>query len=77
MNKKNGISFPDNFFENLRAAPSPLDKHHLGPHEFRPVSVIKVPLDMHRRLHTIAKVNMMEPWEVIETLLEYRFKESA
>lgn len=39
--------------------------------------MVKVPLEMYNRLETIAKINMMEPWEVIQELLEYRFKEST
>jgi len=43
-----------------------------------PVSpAVKVPKDMFNKLNTIAKANHIEPWEVIQELLEYRFKESA
>jgi len=42
---------------------------------YRPT--IKVPLDMLRRLEVIAKASHMEVWEVVQSLIEYRFKESA
>lgn len=43
-----------------------------------PVSpAVKVPKAIFDKINTIAKVNMIEPWEVIQELIEYRFKESA
>jgi hypothetical protein len=38
---------------------------------------VKVPKDIFNKLNTIAKANFIEPWEVIQELIEYRFKESA
>lgn len=43
-----------------------------------PVSpAVKVPKAIFNKLNTIAKANMIEPWEVIQELIEFRFKESA
>ena len=43
-----------------------------------PVSpAVKVPKAIFNKLNTIAKANFIEPWEVIQELIEYRFKESA
>jgi len=75
MGKKNGL--PSNWLETIKSEPLPLEKYRLSPIGFQRVPLIKVPLEMQQRLETIAKVNMMEPWEVIQELLEYRFKESA
>ena len=38
---------------------------------------VKVPKAIFNKLNTIAKANFIEPWEVIQELIEYRFKESA
>lgn len=75
MSKKNGL--PDNWLEANKSVSSPLEKYRLNPIGFQRIPLIKVPLEIQQRLQTIAMVNMMEPWEVIQELLEHRFKESA
>ena len=48
--------------------------NHLG----YPVSpAVKVPKDLFNKLNLIAKASHIEPWEVIQVLIDYRFKESA
>ena len=43
-----------------------------------PVSpAVKVPKEIFDKINTIAKASYMEPWEVIQELIAYRFKESA
>jgi|694.fasta_scaffold85632_2 hypothetical protein len=43
-----------------------------------PVSpAVKVPKAIYHKLNEIAKASHLEPWEVIQELIEYRFKESA
>jgi hypothetical protein len=38
---------------------------------------IKVPQEMFNKLNEIAKASHMEPWEVIQVLIDYRFQEPA
>lgn len=80
MSKKNGL--PDNF--DWPALINGQDQIKTKGPNYKLGSVftinrpmVKVPLDMLRRLEAIAKENGLEPWEVIQELLEYRFKESA
>lgn len=48
--------------------------NHLG----YPVSpAVKVPKDLFNKLNLIAKASHIEPWEVIQVLIDYRLKESA
>jgi hypothetical protein len=85
MSKKGGL--PDNFDwpAMLESTNSILGKakdkgpdYCLSPMVGYGVSpAVKVPKAMFNKLNTIAKANMIEPWEVIQELLEFRFKESA
>ena len=48
--------------------------NHLG----YPVSpAVKVPKDLFNKLNLIAKASHIEPWEVIQVLIDYRFQEPA
>ena len=81
MSRKNGL--PDNFnWPSMLESVNPIAKDK-GPNYKitmmgMPVSPsVKVPKAIFNKLNTIAKANFIEPWEVIQVLIDYRFKESA
>ncbi len=76
MKKKKGL--PDDFCIPSMEKMSPQGPdYNLDPLGFLHRPRIKVPKEMYNKLNEIAKASFMEPWEVIQELLEYRFKESA
>lgn len=82
MSKKNGL--PDNFnWPAMLESVNPKAKDK-GPNYslslvpgYGVSPAVKVPKAIFNKINTIAKVNSIEPWEVIQELIEYRFKESA
>ena len=48
--------------------------NHLG---YSVSPAVKVPKDLFNKLNLIAKASHMEPWEVIQVLIDYRFQEPA
>ena len=82
MSKKNGL--PDNFdWPAMLESVNPKAKNKGQDYRLSPIPgygvspAVKVPKDIFNKLNTIAKANSIEPWEVIQELIEYRFKESA
>lgn len=84
MIKKSTISSKIDWPAVLKASRSLTGQaHDQGPdyninHLGYPVSpAVKVPKDLFNKLNLIAKASHIEPWEVIQVLIDYRFKESA